>query len=135
MRTCPDQARSRRRFLWRRLVGAVAIYALVMQPLLLIVAESQSAPASTAEQSFSELCLHDANDGPGAPSDQQRHPAHQHCLQCFNGAFHLLGWPQPATFAFADRDFSEPDTSGRALRLPSSSPYSIASPRGPPVSA
>jgi hypothetical protein len=114
----------------------LAIYALVMQPLLLTIAGSQSAQASLLDEvTFSQLCLHNADGSPVAPSDQTKHPAHQHCLQCFSGAFLLLDAPQTVTIASADREFRKLRHSGRALRLSSSSQYSVARPRGPPLSA
>jgi hypothetical protein len=136
MRTGPNQASSKLRLFWRRLVGAVAIYALVMQPLLLTVAGTQLAQASVFDEvAFAQLCLHNADGSPVAPADQQKHPAHHHCLQCFSGAFHLLDAPQPVTVASAAREFRTLRQSGRPLRLSSSSQYSIARPRGPPLSA
>jgi hypothetical protein len=136
MRTGPNQASSKLRLFWRRLVGAVAIYALVMQPLLLTVAGTQLAQASVLDEvTFAQLCLHNADGSPVAPADQQKHPAHHHCLQCFSGAFHLLDAPQPVTVASADREFRTLRQSGRSFRLSSSSQYSIARPRGPPLSA
>ncbi|HZR76411.1 hypothetical protein [Bradyrhizobium sp.] len=125
----------RLRLFWRRLVGALAIYALVMQPLLLTVAGSQLAQASVLDElTLSQLCLHEADGSPVAPADQQKHPAHQHCLQCFSGAFVLLGAPQSVTVAFADREFRKLRLSGRDLRLSPASRYSVARPRGPPLS-
>jgi hypothetical protein len=135
MPTGPNQGYSKLRLFWRRLVGVVAIYALVMQPLLLTVAASQLAQASVLDEiTFSPLCLHNADNSPVAPSDQQKYPAHQHCLQCFSGAFVLLDAPQSVTVASVDREFRRLRQSGRALRLSSASPYSIARPRGPPLS-
>ena len=135
MQTGADQASLKRRPFWRRLVGLLAIYALVMQPLLLTVAGSQLAQAAAIDDvSFSQLCLHNADGSPVAPEDQQKHPAN-HCLQCFAGAFHLLDAAQPITVAAADREFPKLRQSGRPLRLSSSPQYSVASPRGPPFSA
>jgi hypothetical protein len=120
---------------WRRLVGAVAIYALVMQPLLLTVVGGQLAQAAALDEAaFAELCQHNADGSPVAPADQQKHPAHQHCLQCFSGAFVLHGAPQAVTIASVDREFRKQPLSGRALRLSSTSQYSAARPRGPPLS-
>jgi len=110
----------------------LAIYALVMQPLLLTIAGSQPAQASVLD---TELCLHNADGGPVAPTDQQKHSADDHCLQCFSGAFHLLNVPQPVTGTLTDREFRKLRQSGRPLRLSSSSQYSVGSPRGPPLSA
>ena len=133
--TGSNQGRLRLRLFWRRLVGAAAIYALVMQPLLLTVVGAQFAQASVLDDvTLSQLCQHNADGIPVAPADQEKHPAHQHCLQCFSGAF-VLGSPQSALVVSADREFRKLRQSGRALRLPSSSQYSVARPRGPPFSA
>src|SRR5580692_4397538 len=103
MRSGPNQASLKLRQFWRRLVGAVAIYALAMQPLLLTVAGTQLAQASVLDQvTFAELCLHNADGSPVAPADREFHKLHQ---------------------------------SGRSLRLSSLSQYSVARPRGPPLSA
>ena len=133
--TRSNQGCSRLRLSWRRLVSAAAIYALVMQPLLLTVLGSQLAQAAALDGvTSSELCLHGTDGSPAAPADQEKHPAHQHCLQCFSGAF-IVGPPQFATVASADREVRKLQQSGRALHLPSSSQYSVARPRGPPLSA
>jgi hypothetical protein len=133
--TGSNQGRSKLRLFWRRLVGAVAIYALAMQPLLLTVAGSQLAQASALDEvTFSELCQHSSDGNPATPADQ-KHPAQQHCLQCFSGAFVLLGAPQSVAVATVDREFRELGPPGRALRLSSASRYSVACPRGPPFSA
>jgi hypothetical protein len=133
--TRSNQGCARLRLFWRRLVGAAAIYALVMQPLLLGVIGVQLAQASALDGvALSELCLHNADGSPAAPADQERHPAHQHCLQCFAGAF-VLGASQSVVIASADREFRKLRRSGLALRLPSSSQYLAARPRGPPISA
>ena len=83
---------------WRRLVSAAAIYALVMQPLLLAVVGTQLANAAALDDlSLSQLCLHGTDGSPVAPADQSKYPAHNHCLLCFAGAFHLLDAPGPVT--------------------------------------
>jgi hypothetical protein len=124
-----------RRF-WRRLVSAAAIYALVMQPLLLSVVGTQFANAAALDDfSLSQLCLHATDGSPVAPADQQKHPARNHCLLCFAGAFHLLDAPRPVTVASVSRKFWKVRQSAHPLRLSSFSRYSVARPRGPPPSA
>ena len=121
---------------WRRLISAAAVYALVMQPLLLAVVGGQIAQASAFDElALSQLCEHALDGSPVAPADQQKHPAQQHCLQCFAGAFHLFGAPQPVGVASVDQAFRKLRQSGHPLRLSSSSQYSVARPRGPPLSA
>ena len=134
--TGSNQGRLRLRQFWRRLVGAAAIYSLVMQPLLLTVIGTQLAQASALDDvALSQLCQHNANGTPVAPADQEKHPAHQHCLQCFSGAFHLFGAPLSTNVASADPSFQKLHQSWRLLRLSRSSQYSVARPRGPPFSA
>lgn len=124
-----------RRF-WRRLVSAAAIYALVMQPLLLAVVGTQIANATALDDiSLSQLCLHATDGSPAAPADQQEHPAHNHCLLCFAGAFHLLDAQQPVIIGSVDQQFRKLRQLALALRLSPFSRYSVARPRGPPLSA
>ncbi len=121
---------------WRRLVSAAAIYALVMQPLLLAVVGTQLANAAALDDlSLSQLCLHATDGSPVAPADQSKYPAHNHCLLCFAGAFHLLDAPGPVTVASLSPEFGKILQSAQALRLSSLSRYSVARPRGPPLNA
>jgi hypothetical protein len=124
-----------RRF-WRRLVGAAAICVLVMQPLLLAVVGTQLANASALDDiTLSQLCLHTTDGSPVAPADQTKYPAHNHCLRCFAGALHLLDAPQPVTVSSVSQEFRKVQRSAPPLRLCSFSKYSVARPRGPPLSA
>jgi hypothetical protein len=133
MRTASNRAGSALGF-WRRLVGAAAIYALVMQPLLL-AAGLQLAQASAFDNiALAQLCLHQTDNSPTAPAGQPKHPAHNHCLLCFTGAFHLLNAPDPTTVSAADFEFRKLDQSTHPQRLAWSSNYSAARPRGPPLS-
>jgi hypothetical protein len=120
----------------RRLVSAAAIYALVTQPLLLAVLGAASAQASIVDEvSLSQLCLHQTDGSPVTPVDQQRHIADNHCFLCFAGAFHFLDAPYPTTACLVDPKAAELHQSVYPLRLTSSSQYSVARPRGPPLSA
>jgi hypothetical protein len=133
MPNASNQASRRLRSFWRKLFSAIAIYALVMQPVLLTAGESLSVQASLLDEvSLSQLCLHNADGNPVAPADQ--HPAHQHCLQCLSGAFVLLDAPQSSTFTPADRQSRKIRHSGHELGLSLASRYSAARPRGPPLS-
>jgi hypothetical protein len=123
-----------RRF-WRRLVGAAAIYALVMQPLLLTVGPQLADASALDDLTLSQLCLHTTDGSPVAPADQTKYPAHNHCLRCFAGALHLLDAPQPVTVSSVSLEFRKVQRSAPPLRLCSFSKYSVARPRGPPLSA
>jgi hypothetical protein len=112
------------------------IYALMMQPLLLAVVGTQLANAATLdEQSLSQLCQHATDGSPIAPADQSKHPAEDHCSLCFAGAFHLLDAPRPVVFAYVRPEGSKLRQSARPLHLSSFARYSVARPRGPPLSA
>lgn len=124
-----------RRF-WRRLVGAAAIYALIVQPLLLAVVGAQLADASAIDDfSLSQLCLHAADGGPLSPVGQHQHPADDHCAFCFAGAFHLLDAPRSAIVQHFSWEIGRLLQSAHPLRLSSFSRYSVAGPRGPPFRA
>src|ERR1700740_188388 len=72
----------RRRF-WQRLVGAAAIYALIMPPLLRSFVGAQLSQASVLDGfSLSQLCLHATDSSPLSPSDPDKHPANHHCDLC-----------------------------------------------------
>jgi hypothetical protein len=136
MRTGQSHAGLELRRFWRRLVGAAVIYALVMQPLLLAVVGTQPANASTLDElSLSQLCLHATDGSPITPADQSKHPAEDHCSLCFAGAFHLLDAPRLAAVAQVHPEVSKVQQSARPLRLSSFARYSVARPRGPPLSA
>jgi hypothetical protein len=132
----PNHTRLERRRFWQRLVGAAAIYALIMQPLLLSLISAQLANASTLDGlSLTQLCLHATDGSPLSPPDQQKHPADHHCDLCFAGAFHLLDAPRPAVVQYVRSEIGEVRQSAHPLRLSSFSRYSVARPRGPPLSA
>jgi hypothetical protein len=125
----------RRRF-WQRLVGAAAIYALIMQPLLLSFVGAQLAQASVLDGfSLSQLCLHATDSSPLSPSDPNEHPADHRCDLCFAGAFHLLDAPRPIAVQYVSFEIGKVRHSPRPLRLSSFTRYSVARPRGPPLSA
>jgi hypothetical protein len=124
-----------RRF-WQRLVGAAAIYALIMQPLLLAVVGAQLANASAIDDfSLSQLCLHGTDGNPLSPADQHKHPADDHCAFCFAGAFHLLDAPRAVIVPQFSSEIGNVRQSAHPLRLSSFLRYSVARPRGPPLSA
>jgi hypothetical protein len=118
------------------MVGAAAIYALIMQPLLLSFVGAQLAQASVLDGfSLSQLCLHATDSSPLSPSDPNKHPADHHCDLCFAGAFHLLDAPRPIAVQYVSFEIGKVRHSPRPLCLSSFTRYSVARPRGPPLSA
>lgn len=121
---------------WRRLVGTALIYALILQPLLLAIVGAQLANASATDNlSLSQLCQHGTNGSPLSPDDRHQHPAEDHCALCFAAAFHLLDAPRPATIQPLTSVAGEVAQSAHPQRLSLFSRYSVARPRGPPLSA
>jgi hypothetical protein len=119
---------------WQRLVSAAAIYALIIQPLLLSVAGAQLANAAAIDDvSLSQLCLHATDGSPLAPADQ--HPVGHHCVLCFTGAFHFLDAPRSVTVRYVSSEIGEVEQWAHPLRLSSFARYSVARPRGPPLNA
>jgi hypothetical protein len=134
----PQQPSATDRRLWRRLTGMVVIYALVLQSLLFgLVAAPASALASGDGFPAFELCQHGPDGAPLAPADMPGHHGDAHCIFCFAGTPHLLGpGPQPSSL------FGQTDLKSASLWWPADNRrvsilarYSIARPRGPPLSA
>ena len=124
------------RLFWRRLVGTALIYALIMRPLLLAIVGAQVADASAIDDlSLSQLCQHATDGTPFSPYDQHKHPADDHCDLCFAGAFHLLDAPRPIAVQYVSFEIGKVRQSLHPLRLSSFTRYSVARPRGPPLSA
>jgi hypothetical protein len=133
MGTARNQASSRPGF-WQKLVGAVAIYALVMQPLLFSLVGNQFAQVAAPENvALSQLCSHQTDGSPAAPAEQ--HSSHNHCMLCFAGPFHLLDAPDPTTVSAVTPEIRKLGQFGHRERLTPASQYSVARPRGPPLSA
>jgi hypothetical protein len=137
-----NHTRLQRRRSWRRLVGAAAIYALILQPLLLSLSGAQLANASILANastlddfSLSQLCLHETDGNPLPPANQQKHPADHHCDLCFARAFHLLDAARPITAQYIGSEIGTVLQPAHPPRLSTLARYSVARPRGPPLSA
>ncbi|WP_433994346.1 DUF2946 family protein [Bradyrhizobium canariense] len=123
------------RLFWRRLVGAAAIYALILQPLLTVVGVQLANASAIDDLSLSQLCQHATDGNPLSPADQPNHSADDHCAFCFAAAFHVLDAPRPVTIRHVSSGISKVRQSAQPLGLSSFSQYSVARPRGPPLSA
>lgn len=121
--------------------GGIALavaYAFAIQAMLfgLIGAQLAGSPYDHAAAGF-ELCLTGAQDGSQDGSGQPAAPHHlDHCIFCFAGAHHFAdGGDSPSHWAY------DSNTRGAALAAAVHAPprssfaYSIARPRGPPISA
>jgi hypothetical protein len=119
---------------WRSVVGLVAAYALALQGILIGFSGAQLAatPYDHAASGF-ELCLNGSQDDSGSPAIPQHL---DHCLFCFAGVHHCA--LDAATQSYVGYgSFGQGSALAGATRSrPSdSSKYSIARPRGPPISA
>ena len=118
--------------LWRPLLGVVVTYAVAIQSLLLVL--GGFAPAAPIDGAVTglELCHQDAQapvEVPAKNSDQ----GCAHCIFCFAGGHHAVISTAPAVFHRVNVAMVVVSWLGQTsgLRL---TRYTIASPRGPPLS-
>jgi len=121
--------------LWRPLLGVLVAYAVAAQSLLIAIGGFALPAATTDQPGAFALCVHGGGSAPDSPGDVPGHGGCPHCIFCFAGAHHALLAGPPALSEPIDA--APVGTRWRADKrsragLP---PYSIASPRGPPVSA
>jgi hypothetical protein len=135
----PQQPSVTDRRLWRRLTGIAVIYALVLQSLVfgLIAAPVSALAAGDDGLPVFELCQHGPDGAPLAPADMPGHHGDAHCIFCFAGTHHYLGQgPLPSSLSGqADLKSASLRWSPDNRRVSLLSRYSIARPRGPPLSA
>jgi hypothetical protein len=126
------------RFL-RSLIGVVVAYAVAAQSLLIVLGGfALPAHANDGAPAF-ELCLHDAQGNVQAASELPAGNPDQsgctHCVFCFAGSHHaVIGASLAACYRVGVAIVVVPWMAD-ARSLPPPSPYSIASPRGPPLGA
>jgi hypothetical protein len=123
--------------LWRTfarpLVGIVVAYATVFNALTSVAPDLHAAGGNDPGLAF-ELCTHDAQGGRTSPGEPTDRSCVQHCLLSLaNLNFAFLAPDGSAAPAVA---FEAQLVSWRVDRShpPQTSPYSIARPRGPPLS-
>jgi len=119
---------------WRSLLSVVVAYAVAIQSLLIAVG-GFSLPADAGQNTPAfELCLHDAAGEPALPASNPDQSGCTHCIFCFAGAHHAVIGTAPAVFQRVDVAMvvvAWPGDSSGPRRL---ARYTIASPRGPPLS-
>ena len=118
---------------WRSLLSIVVAYAVAIQSLLIAVA-GFSSPADAGQNAPAfELCLHDTSGTPDLPASKPDSGC-THCIFCFAGAHHAVIGTAPAVFHRVNVAMvvvAWPGDSSGPRRL---ARYTIASPRGPPLS-
>jgi hypothetical protein len=137
--TKPQQPSATDRRLWRRLTGIVVIYALVLQSLFFGFVAAPASALASVDNGFPafELCQHGPDGAPVSPADLPGHHGNTHCIFCFAGTHHyLVQGPLPlAQLAQADLKSASLWWPADIRRVSILSKYSIARPRGPPLSA
>jgi hypothetical protein len=119
---------------WRSLLSVVVAYAVAIQSLLIAVG-GFSLPADAGQNTPAfELCLHDAAGEPALSASNPDQSGCTHCIFCFAGAHHAVIGTAPAVFHRVNVAMvvvAWPGDSSGPRRL---ARYTIASPRGPPLS-
>jgi hypothetical protein len=115
-------------------LSVVVAYAVAIQSLLIAVG-GFSLPADAGQNTPAfELCLHDAAGEPALPASNPDQSGCTHCIFCFAGAHHAVIGTAPAVFHRVNVAMvvvAWPGDSSGPRRL---ARYTIASPRGPPLS-
>ena len=119
---------------WRALLSVVVAYVVAAQSLLIAVA-SFSLPADAGQNTqVFELCLHDASGAPELPASKPDLADCTHCIFCFAGAHHAVISTAPAVFHRVNVAMVVVSRLGETSGLRWLTRYTIASPRGPPLS-
>src|SRR5262245_35649131 len=119
---------------WRQLIGWIAIYAFVLQGILLGLAGPQLTAASAAPGH--ELCLHDpGDDGIGPGQLPGKHDGTIHCWLCFAAADESVTLPRVSVPAFATCECGESFGPRVCAVAVNSLKYSAYQSRAPPVAA
>jgi hypothetical protein len=123
----------------RPLIGLIVAYAVAAQSLLIALG-GFALPAHAGEGAPAfELCLHDAAATVEAASELPAGNPDQsgctHCMFCFAGSHHAVIGTSPTVFHRVHIAVVVVRWMAGESGLPHLRPYSIASPRGPPLSA
>ena len=119
---------------WRSLLSVVVAYAVAIQSLLIAVG-GFSLPADAGQNTPAfELCLHDAAGEPALPASNPDQSGCTHCIFCFAGAHHAVIGTAPAVFHRVNVAIMVVSRLGETFDLRWLTRYTIASPRGPPLS-
>ena len=83
---------------WRPLIGAIAAFAVAGQTLLITFGLTLPARADVGISTF-ELCQHDAQGAPRAPTGDPAAAACAHCILCFAGSLRAVHYAATITVA------------------------------------
>ena len=120
--------------LWRPFLGVVVAYAIAIQSLLTVL--GGFAPAAQIDSAVIglELCHQDAQAPVEVPA-KNPDPGCAHCILCFAGAHHAVISTAPAVFHRVNFAMVLVPWLGDLSGLTRPTRHTIASPRGPPLSA
>ena len=119
---------------WRLLIAVVLAHAVAVQALLIALGGfSLAADAGQNAPGF-ELCLHDASGTPSLPASKPDLSDCRHCIFCFAGAHDAVIGTALALFHRINIAMLVVPWLGDQSGLRRLTRYTIASPRGPPLS-
>ena len=120
--------------LWRPFLGVVVAYAIAIQSLLIVL--GGFAPAAQIDTAVTglELCHQDAQAPVEVPA-KNPDPGCAHCIFCFAGAQHAVISTASTVFHRVNVAMVVVAWLGGTPGLKRLTRYTIASPRGPPLSA
>ncbi len=121
--------------LWRSLLSIAVAYAVAIQSLMIAVA-GFSLPADAGQNGPAfELCLHDSSGAAELPAGKSDPSGCTHCIFCFAGAHHSVVGAAPADFDRVNVVMVVVPWHGDTSVPVRLTRHTIASPRGPPLSA
>lgn len=118
----------------RPLIAVVVAYALITQIFAAAIA-FRLASSGGDPQFEIELCAHNGQDAPVAPTDVPDRPCDQHCILCFANASLAAAGPAAFRLQLLELKFAQIAWRADESRLPQPSRYTLARPRGPPAGA
>jgi hypothetical protein len=120
--------------LWRPFLAVVVAYAIAIQSLLIVL--GGFAPAAKIDSAVTglELCHQDAQAPVEVPA-KNADPGGAHCIFCFAGARHAVISTASTVFHRVNVAMVVVAWLGGTPGLKRLTRYTIASPRGPPLSA
>jgi hypothetical protein len=120
--------------LWRPFLAVVVAYAIAIQSLLIVL--GGFAPAAKIDSAVTglELCHQDAQAPVEVPA-KNADPGGAHCIFCFAGAQHAVISTASTVFHRVNVAMVVVAWLGGTPGLKRLTRYTIASPRGPPLSA
>ena len=119
---------------WRWLIAVVLAHAVAVQALLIALGGfSLAANADQSALAF-ELCSHDADGATQSPTRTPDQSGCTHCIFCFTGAHHAVIGAAPAVSHRVNVAIVVVRRPAEAPGLRRLTRYTIASPRGPPLS-